>query len=81
MSLCSLFELKFDIYDISYTMFYPKSNIFYTVGTNLIMFLYKKEYMIDTCKLNFGSLFSPFPVNLSTRNFSNVVSMLFSKHR
>ena len=52
MSLCSLLELKFGIYDISYTIFYTKFNIFYTnsiqwdhfitVETNLIMFLCKK---------------------------------------
>ena len=29
MSLCSLLELKFGIYDISYTIFYTKFNIFY----------------------------------------------------
>ena len=29
MSLCSLLKLKFGIYDISYTIFYTKFNIFY----------------------------------------------------
>ena len=30
MLLCSLLELKFGIYDISYTIFYTKFDIFYT---------------------------------------------------